>query len=437
MFFAFGVVLVLIVFCPVVLVFDRVLLVDFVPIAVAAGLAMVALRSNSTERQRASEVAWTLVLAAVVLGVWILVQLLPLPISTTPPLSWLTQFTHPVWTSAADALQRPMVGWITVDTGVTLVALVKILALLGAALLTLAVTMDRGRAEIVLVGLTIASATVATIVTLVGVFDIDSFTARSEALDVSCVGLVLSAACGALVYDRWKSRTHHKRDRNQFRFDIVGTIAVGAFLVSLVAILAAHSGSLLFAASGGFGTFCAVVIVRRLALGRWGAIAIGATAIVIGIALVLGAAGTNPDPRLAFVRANAVSLELTQRILADSPLFGTGAGTFASLVPIYRPSETGTEKLDAVTAAAKVSIELGRPMLWLSVAAAVIAALVLLRASLHRGRDYFHAAAGAAILVTATTLAFVNVGLVGTAPSLLLAIALGLALAQAKGTGSA
>jgi hypothetical protein len=436
MFFAFAIVLVLVAFCPLVLTLDVAVLLDLVPILVAAGLAVVAFRINSVDRQRASEVAWPLALGAAVLGVWILVEMLPLPMSTTPPLAWLTELAHPVWKSAAEALQKPMVGRITVDTGVTAVALVQVLALVGVAFLTLAVTLDRGRAEIVLVGSTIATTLMAVVVTIADLFDIDAFAARAEALDSACLGLVLSSACGALVYERWKSR-RHKRDRGGFRFNLVGTISAVAFVTSLIAILAARSGSLLFAAAGGLATFGAVVIVRRLALGRWGAVAIGATGIVIGVALVLGAAGTNPDPRLAFVKSDAVSLELTQRILADSPIFGTGAGTFASLVPIYRPTDAGTASLSAVTAAAKISIELGRPLLWLSVAAAVIAALALLRGALHRGRDYFYPAAGAASLVTLTILAFVNVGLAGAALSLLAAVVLGLALAQARGTGSA
>jgi hypothetical protein len=371
-----------------------------------------------------------------VLGAWILVQMLPLPISTTPPLAWLTELAHPVWTSAAEALQKPMVGRITVDTGITAVALVQVAALVGVALLTLAVTLDRERAEIVLVGSTIAASLIAMIVTIADLLDIDAFAARAEALDAACVGLVLSSACAALVYEKWKSR-RHKRDRDRFRFSLVGVISAVAFVTSLIAILAARSGSLLFAAAGGLATFGAVVIVRRLALGRWGAVAIGATGIVIGVALVLGAAGSNPDPRLAFVKSNAVSLELTQRILADAPIVGTGAGTFASMVPIYRPTDAGAASLSAVTAAAKISIELGRPVLWLGVFATVITALALLRGALHRGRDYFYPAAGAASLVTLAILAFINVGLVGAALSLLAAVVLGLALAQARGTGSA
>jgi len=435
MFIAFAIVLVLIGFCPFAATLDVAVLSNLVPILVAAGLVAVALEIDSADRKRTSERAWPLALGAAVLTCWILVQMLALPISSTPPLAWITQLVHPVWTSAADALQKPISGRITVDMGATAVALIHVLSLFGVVLLTLAVTIDRERAEVVLLGLTAATTLIALVETCVDLLVGVGFATRGEALDLACLGIVLSSASCALVYERSKSR-RRKRDRDQHRFGVAGIASAGAFLICLLAILAARSGSLLFAAASGLATFCAVALVRRLALGRWGAVAIGATAVVVGVALVTGAAGTNPDPRFAFVRTDPVSLELTQSILADAPVLGTGAGTFSSLVPIYRSTDTASGSLNAVTVAAIISIELGRPMLWLSGAAAMLAVLGLLRGSLRRSRDYFYPAAGAASLVTLTLLAFVNIGLFGSALSLLAAMVLGLALAQAKGSGT-
>ncbi len=75
---------------------------------------------------------------------------------------------------------------------------------------------------------------------------------------------------------------------------------LAAFLVCAGAIAATRSGSLIFAASCGFGMFCAVFLVRRLNLGRWGAGAIGVTASVIAIALVSGAARAQCRSALGF-----------------------------------------------------------------------------------------------------------------------------------------
>jgi hypothetical protein len=434
MFIAFAIVLVLIGFCPSAATLDVAVLSNLVPILVAVGLVAVALEIDFADRKRASERSWPLALGAAVVAFWIVAQMLPLPISRTPPLAWITELVHPVWTSAADALQKPISGRITVDVGATAVALIHVLSLFGVVLLTLAATINRDRAEVVLVALTAATTLIAVVATSFDLLGIVGSATRGEALDSACLGLVLSAASCALAYERGKSR---RSKQDQHRFGVAGIASAGAFLVCLLAILAARSGSLLFAAASGLATFCAVALVRRLALGRWGAVAIGATAVVVGVALATGAAGTNPDPRFAFVRTDPVSLELTQRILADAPVLGTGAGTFASLVPIYRSADTAASSLNAVTAAARISIELGRPMLWLSGAAAMLAALGLLRGSLRRSRDYFYPAAGAASLVTLTLLAFVNVGLFGPALSLLAAMTLGLALAQARSSGTA
>ncbi len=436
MFIAFAIVLGLVGFCPFVLALDGEVLPSLVPIPVAIGLVAIARDNDLADRRRVSALVWPLALCAAVLTCWILAQMLPLPVARTPPFAWLGELVHPVWTSAAEALQKPIVGRITVDLGATAVALVRVLSLVGVVALTLAVTIDRERAQVVLLGLTIATASIAVVATGAELLGFAGFAARGEALDSACLGAVLALACGALAYERGTSR-RRKGDGVRLRLGMVGIVSAGAFLACLLAILAARSGSLLFAVASGLATFCAVVLVRRLALGRWGAVAIGATAFVIGVALVSGAAGTNPDPRFAFVRANPVSLELTQRILADAPALGTGAGTFQSLVPIYRPTDAGTVFLNAVTAAAKISIELGRPILWLCVAVAVLTVLGLLRGALRRGRDYFYPAAGAASLVTLTLLVFVNVGLFGPALSLLAAVVLGLALAQAEGSGTA
>lgn len=433
MFIAFAIVLVLVAICPFVATLDARVLANLVPILVASGLVVVSLRIDPADYRRIRGLGWPLVVGALVLCGWILVQTLPLPISKAPPLAWLSELVHPVWLSAAEALQHPIAGRITVDVGATTVVLVQVVALVGAALLAAAVTIDRERAESVLVCSTIATALLAAVVTYVLLLRVGEFAARDEALDAACLGLVLSAACGTLAYERDKRR---RRGRDRSRLGVTAIVAVVAFFVSLVALLLARSGALLLAAAGGLVPFAAIVVVRRLDLGRWGAVTIGATGIVIFVALGVGAAGTSSDPRLAFAEASSLSLDLSRRILADAPWPGTGAGTFASLVPIYRPSDTGAASLDAATAAAKVSIELGRPALWLVVAAAVITMLWLLRGALRRGRDYAYPAAGAASLATMTILGFANVGVLGSAISLLAAIVLGLAIAQSKGSSA-
>ena len=135
---------------------------------------------------------------------------------------------------------------------------------------------------------------------------------------------------------------------------------------------------------------------------------------------------------LAFATSSSATTAASERMLADTPLAGTGAGTFAALLPIYREINDSPTGPIAATAAAIAAIELGKPMFWLIVFTIVAFIFMLFRASLHRGRDSFYPAMGGACLVTLVVLAFSNAGLLGTATSLITAVALGLAFAQSK-----
>jgi uncharacterized membrane protein YjjP (DUF1212 family) len=119
-------------------------------------------------------------------------------------------------------------------------------------------------------------------------------------------------------------------------------------------------------------------------------------------------------------------------MLDDAPVVGTGAGTFAAVAPIYREMDDPASGSVAATAAGTFAIELGQPMLWLITATTVGFILMLLRASLQRGRDSFYPAMGGSCLITLLLLAFTNAGLLGTATSLIAAAVLGLGFAQSK-----
>lgn len=431
MLIALGILLSLVSFCPVILTLDGPFLPNLAPLLLAFGLILVAIWLPPGEAQRFAKRVRPFVIAAAVPAAWMLFQMLPLPVWHTGLLAKISALAHPVWASAAAELRQDMAGSISVDIGATAVALVRYLTFVGVILLSTAVTMNRERAESVLVTLAIATGLVAFIVACADIVGGDFLAAREEALDCAALGVSLSAACASLVLER------HEKQRaglnlKETRFVIAASACLAAFFVCSAVIVATRSGSLIFAAGGGLVTFCAVLIVRRLDLGRWGASAITVTAIAIGVALVTGSAGTNSDPRFAFVKKDAASIELTQRILTDAPVLGDGAGTFASMVPIYQSADANPGDLEAVTAAAKLSIEMGRPVLWIAVLAAALATLALLRGASNRGRDYYYPAAGAACLVTMMISAFINVGLFGSALPLLAGTILGLGLAQSQ-----
>jgi hypothetical protein len=177
-----------------------------------------------------------------------------------------------------------------------------------------------------------------------------------------------------------------------------------------------------------------VLIIRRFALGKFGITAVAAPA--LGAAILLLAyhpAERSTSVLLAFAGASSPSLiALTERVLDDAPLVGTGAGTFAALAPIYREIDDLPPNSVAATAAAAFAIELGQPILWLMAVATVGSLIILLRASLQRGRDSFYPAMGGGCLVTLLLLVFTNASLLGTATGLIAAAVLGLGFAQSK-----
>ncbi len=228
------------------------------------------------------------------------------------------------------------------------------------------------------------------------------------------------------------SSRRSKSGQTQTKFLLASLASLAAFLICAGAVAATRSGSLAFAAASGFLTFCAAVAIRRWNLGRVGATAIGATAAVIAAALVTAAA-SGQDPRFAFANIDPAGVELTQRLLNDAPFFGDGAGNSSALIPIYQPGNSGSSTAGIVTAAAKISIEMGKAALWLFVAAAAFSVFALLRGASRRGRDWFYAAAAGACVVTLMNLAFVNTGLSGVAIASLSSVIFGLGLIQSRG----
>ena len=110
------------------------------------------------------------------------------------------------------------------------------------------------------------------------------------------------------------------------------------------------------------------MVIRRLGFGLWAADIIAAMAIGVVIIIAIAVAETHAGSGNAMLRYASHSqsslISMTQRIIADTGWPGTGAGTFAMLLPIYGDSSTSTVGMPAPTTAAQIAIELGRPALW-------------------------------------------------------------------------
>jgi len=167
-------------------------------------------------------------------------------------------------------------------------------------------------------------------------------------------------------------------------------------------------------------------------VGSWGTASIALTVLtVLGFVI-----GLNPrthvfDLTLAFAPPQPI-LSVVQRMLDDASWAGSGAGSYESLVPIYRSVDDGVSDLSAPTTASAIMVEVGLPMLWFTAIIAIVAIVVLLRGALLRGRDWVYATAAGSYIITMSLLAFTSVGSLSTITSVILATVVGLGFAQSK-----
>jgi hypothetical protein len=138
-----------------------------------------------------------------------------------------------------------------------------------------------------------------------------------------------------------------------------------------------------------------------------------------------------PDTSLRFLESAPKSvIDLIQRIISDTSWSGSGAGTFAKVLPIYLDTSNPVFTTVAPTTAAGFVIELGRPATWIIIVAAFAVIAWLTHGALQRGRDSFFTAAGAGCAVILTLEAFVDASLSGSAIVVIAMTVLGLAVSQ-------
>ncbi|UTD27948.1 hypothetical protein [Bradyrhizobium sp. WD16] len=366
-----------------------------------------------------------LIIVLVAPALWMLAQVLPMP---------ATALANPIWASASTALNQPIVGAITIDIGATLLSLAQYCAVIAAALVTAAIALDRQRAESILYILLAISALVAArqIAQDLGFDQVRADASGgdgAEATIFAVLGILLS--CTSLLHAdgrRQRSGRHRKSNR-------AITLSVVA---SIVALLACTSELLIHADTGtaiaallGAGTLCAIFAIRQWLPGPWGRTGLAAAA-VIGLFAAFAAIPIKKDMDLA-IAWSMPSLTATERMLSDIPLAGSGAGTFEALLPLYRDiSALATAEIP--TAAATITIEMGRAFLCGLILAALSGALVLFNRSLSRGHDYIYAGAGAGALLALPVTAFLNGGILSLGASLFTAVLCGLAFAQSRGS---
>ena len=415
---------------PIILLRDGLAMQGLVAGGIGVALAIAAITLRPGETEFLVSIIRHLLVFALLPILWIVFQILPLRI-----------FAHPIWANAEAALGHTIAGTVSVDAGASVLSLGQYIVLAGITLLSAAIAIERGRAEVLLFTLTYAVTMIAVITLthawLLPSLQLSPFLRAQAAVCVAMGTIVASAACIRTV-ERYETRAARPRRR--------GSTLLLTFMGSSTALVICATTLVLdgtrqeqVAAACGVAILVCITIIRRLQLQLWG-IAIIAISLT-GAAILLIA--TQPSARgrsllLSFAVSSPTSPpSVSERVLKDAPFAGTGAGTFAVVAPIYREMDDPPTDSVAATTAASLGIELGRPLLWLIVAATAASIVFLLNCCLKRGRDSFYPAMGASCLATMLLLSFVNPGLLGNAAGLIAAITLGLAIAQSKSRTSA
>jgi hypothetical protein len=419
----------LIVTTPVILIFDGPIIHGLVTAAAAVSLAIVALRIRPGEAGFLSTVIRPMAIIAAIPALWMLVQVLPLK---------TVGLANPIWESAAAALGRPLAGSISIDPGATLISLARYLSAAAIAFVAAAVAIDRRRAEWVLFALTAATTLIALMVLAAGfggftfLGNSDGGPAANAATESAGLGVILAAAAAFHTLERGKTQgTDQGRSAAWFWLAFVCLVAVA---ICSLAVIEGATSQAYFAVTCGTATLAVAVGIRRFALGPWGYSAIVSVASVVAITAVVLQPGTRTvDLTLAFAtHAPAPLIAVTRRVLTETGWAGTGAGTFAAVLPIYRDIDALATGPIAPTAVAAIAVEMGRPFLLVILVAAIALAVTLLRGALRRGRDSSYSTAGASCVVAITLLAFGNAALFSTPILMIAAVVVGIGIAQSK-----
>ena len=406
---------------PTILLFDSLIAQGFVAGVVAVELTIVACTLRPVETEYLISVIRPWLIVAAIPGLWMLVQVIPLPF-----------FAHPFWTSAENALGRPILGTLSVDPGASIIAFGQYLSMTALVFASTAVAIDRQRARSITFALSATVAAIGLIMIVyrlfIGIFE-PSSSIGAVATACEAIGVIVAAAACVWMFERRDLRRLAPKQPILSQLGIIAAGPVTLIICSCTLAFAATPG-VTFASVCGLAVFAGMMLIRRLRLGPISITVMFIIGLSLGGLFILSHSAV-PGKRLPLVFAASPSA-LTERVLNDAPLAGTGAGTFASVAPIYREMDDPAPDQAASTTAATLAIVLGLPMLWLVTVMTSALSLFLLRASLRRGRDAHYPAMGGSCLIALLLIAFVNAGPLGAATSLITAVALGVALAQSR-----
>ncbi|WP_146690781.1 hypothetical protein [Bradyrhizobium canariense] len=426
---SFNLLLISIAIVPALVMFDGPVAQSLIEALAAIALAFVAGTARATDVNLAAHITRRLKLAAAVPVIWMVIQLLPMPLSG---------ISHSIWVNADEALNQRSFGHISIDLGKTIEALTFYLANVALIVVGVFVVRDRRRAELTLFVLAAITAltTIALIINgWVPVGWLSAGKTNDVLAAVSSLGVILSVAAGTRAVERVETRrAEPARQKPNARAALL--LAGAGLLICIAGLAISATFNVGLVAAFGIVTFISIQFIRRAGLAVWATGMFIAT-MVIGAAMIVlwrYNSGGTLSPFLQFATtASPDAISVAKRMLSDASWFGTGAGTYAQLLPIYQ--ELGSSATKAPSTAVAFAIELGWPMTLFVFALSLGIIVTLYRGALNRGRDSFYPAAAAACAVIILGQAFCDASLLHSCIAVLGDAVIGLGLAQSVSRG--
>ena len=269
---------------PALLVVDGPMIHATLVAYAAVALALIGASIRPGEAGHLARVIRPVSAIAAIPAIWLIVQMIPLPIK-----SW----TYPIWQAAETALGRPIASGITIDPGATLVAICRYFSAIAMLFLATAVTIDRTRAERVLfwlVGVATVAAVARIVHGLVTIEFVDQATEigfRVSTTALCALGVVIAAAAVVWAIERPKTR-QNKSNVPFTKFALAPVLALVAFSICALSLVAFSRAPVSLAAASGVTTLAILMAIRRLGFGP----SVGDTVATMAIGVVTAIAIT-------------------------------------------------------------------------------------------------------------------------------------------------
>ncbi|WP_407165433.1 O-antigen ligase family protein [Bradyrhizobium sp. ORS 111] len=415
---------------PTLVVANGVFAQHTIALAAAVLLAM-AVRGADAELTSTTQLLKRFSVAILVPVIWMVVQILPLPFAS---------LANPIWSATSIALNEPSLpGRISLDPGATLQSLFVYLVYVSLVVSTVIISRDRHRAETILFVLC-AVTTFMSLEVLLG--RLHFFAAMTPATDAPTSPFPAVAALAAVtntaLISRALERHLHRRDiRNLASVRLWLGVLSGSFGIAaaIIAMAVLARGTLLAAAGFGLIAIAFVAAVRRLGFRSWPSAALFTGLVVIVCALAVPRFQSGGATLAGLARFAPETVALAGRMLPDAPWLGNGVGTFSAASRAYQNVDATAPAVPPSTAVL-VAIESGRLALVILAGFAAQLFFVLFRGAVRRGRDSFFASAAAAGVLVVFFEGFLDSSLLSPAVRIIVAVMVGLGLAQSAGRTS-